>query len=115
MSQIEKHEPVTGNADYHWHIEVSESHSAICVEWSTDAPFTPQDANVAIYKELPSKSLPEAPAPVECHWIQNELSGKWLSKTLWGSGYYVTINATFGTPGISTQWTYFVIAGPTVG
>lgn len=112
MSQIEKHEPVYGDANYKWYIKVYEHHSLLCVDWSTDAPFTPQDANVAVYKEPLSKPYPRVSD--DCHWIRNELSGTWISKMPWGSGYYVTINATVGTAD-ALQWRYVVTAGPTVG
>ena len=101
--------PVFGNATYTWNIKLYEKLGFLCVDWSSNAPFSPQDANIAIYIAPLSEPYPRG-ADKGYISIAGQLSGTWETGLPWGSGYYAAINATLSTD----NYRYIVTAGPTV-
>ena len=112
MSQINAI-PMHASASYTWKLLVYEQDEKLCVNWESDAPFTPEQINIAIYNDPLSEPYPRGAD--WALWIKDRPSGRWETGLKWASGYYVTINAITDSLQKPTDypWRYIVKAGPT--
>lgn len=85
---------VYGSGTYTWNIELFELRGTCWLQWSTNAPFRPQQSKVGLYKAGPDAGSPFPTDPTQATllvWATEKFP--WDTGQLWGKGWCAALIA----------------------